>query len=165
MKTKSNKTRKGPWKHGMSYTPSYSSWMAMKRRCENEKNSDYPYYGGRGIKVCERWQSFDSFLTDMGERPAGMTIDRIDTKGDYEPCNCRWATRKEQSRNKRNNVVLTFHGETKTLPEWADHLKISIKTLRSRLFESKWTVEKVLSIPAMNHSQAANFKLMEGYHE
>lgn len=142
MKTK--KTR-----HGLSATGIYSVWIAMKKRCENQHNLDYPYYGGRGIKICERWKEFTSFLDDMGPRPEGMTLDRIDPEGDYTPENCRWATRKEQSINKRNNVILTFNGIKKTLPEWAEDIGINIKTLRSRIFESKWPIEKALTTPTI----------------
>jgi len=84
-------------------TPTYLTWFNMRQRCNNEKSINYIYYGKRGIKVCERWDTFEKFLEDMGERPAGKTIDRIDVNGNYEQSNCRWATVKEQSVNKRNS--------------------------------------------------------------
>ena len=90
-----------PRRHGMHDTRTYRSWESMQARCTNPKMIKYLYYGGRGIKVCERWRSFSNFLADMGERPIGRTIDRTNNDGNYEPGNCRWATPKEQSANQR----------------------------------------------------------------
>lgn len=99
--------------HRMTKTPTYRSWRAMRDRCSRPKNQAYETYGGRGIKVCERWaNSFENFLNDMGLRPKGHTLDRIKSDGDYEPSNCRWATMKEQNRNKRVNISVEVFGET-----------------------------------------------------
>jgi len=97
-------------------TPTYRSWQAMRSRCHSLTDPAYARYGGRGIVVCARWsESFEAFLADMGERPAGTTLDRIDNDGPYSPENCRWATRTEQGRNRRTNRLLTFNGATKTI--------------------------------------------------
>lgn len=132
--------------HGMTESKEYFAWVHMKGRCNNPKNEKYPNYGGRGIKVCDRWESsFESFLSDMGEAPTKKhTIDRIDVNGDYCPDNCRWATFKEQSLNKTNSVRLQFRGETKTLSEWCDELDLPRPAVEARISRG-WTIEKALT--------------------
>lgn len=96
--------------HRMSNTPTYESWHAMKARCSLPSNNRYYLYGGRGIAVCSRWLKFEPFLQDMGIRPKGMTLDRIDSNGNYEPSNCRWATPKEQAKNRRLKSIQSKSG-------------------------------------------------------
>lgn len=91
--------------HGMHGTRTYRSWNMMKQRCTNPKAPNYQYYGGRGIKYCERWEKFENFLADMGVRPEGMSIERMDNDGDYEPGNCKWATQVEQVHNSTRHYL------------------------------------------------------------
>jgi len=121
--------------HGMYGTPTYGSWNSMVKRTTDPKQRDFRYWGGRGISVCERWlNSFEAFFSDMGERPDGCSLDRIDNSKGYEPGNCRWATAIEQSRNTRKNRILTIDGVSRCLAEWAEHPKASkYTTIQSRL--------------------------------
>ncbi len=98
----------GRYIHGYAHHPMYKQFHAMHQRCENPNNSSYHKYGARGIKVCKRWKEFPNFLSDVGERPEGKSIDRINNNGDYTPKNCKWSTPKEQSRNGRHNHMLTL---------------------------------------------------------
>lgn len=133
--------------HGMKGTPTYASWEAMKTRCTNPRSSSFGDYGARGVRVCDRWrESFAAFLSDMGERPVGKTLDRWpDRRGHYEPGNCRWATKTEQQRNTTANVVLEREGVSLTLGEWAARQGIAQTTLSYRLRHG-WTAEEALSL-------------------
>jgi hypothetical protein len=116
----------------------YMTWSAMIQRCKNPNNTKYPKYGALGIKVCERWEIFENFLADMGERPAGKTLDRWpDQSGNYEPSNCRWATPLQQQRNLRTNVFVEYMGERLCIPDWSKRFDINEKTLRHRLAKGK----------------------------
>ena len=115
--------------HGMKGTKTHNTWVAMKQRCLYPKNKQFKDYGGRGITVCERWMKFENFLADMGERPPGTTLDRIDTNGNYEPGNCRWATALEQGRNRAD--VVRVHG--KTVQQIADETGVSYHTTYMRI--------------------------------
>lgn len=120
--------------HGQAYSATYRSWKAMRYRCSNPKNRCYKDYGGRGIAVCERWDnSFENFYADMGERPDGMTIDRIDNNMGYCPKNCRWATAKEQSRNKQNSKIITALGESLCLADWSKKTGLTKGSINLRL--------------------------------
>jgi len=104
----------------------------------------YDHYGGRGIKVCDRWQKFENFFQDMGPRPARKTIDRIDVNGNYEPSNCRWATTHEQMRNRRDNVHYEYMGRKQILPDWATEFSINPSTVKSRM-KRGWSLERSLT--------------------
>lgn len=130
--------------HGMKGTPTYRSWTALRNRCMNPRNPAFPNYGGRGIFVAERWSEFENFLADMGERPEGSTIDRIDNSRGYEPGNCRWASVKEQSRNRRSNNVIEHEGRAMTLVEWSAATGLSRSLIAYRL-RAGWPVQEALS--------------------
>lgn len=121
--------------HGLSqnHRREYRSWKDMRGRCNNPGNQDYPDYGGRGIAVDARWNDFAVFFGDMGIRPEGHTIDRIDVNGMYEPGNCRWAAAKQQANNKRSNRTIEFNGEAKTLQQWCDQFGMEPSKVRYRL--------------------------------
>lgn len=120
-------------RHGKHASSTYQVWADMKSRCNNSSNHAYKYYGGRGIKVCDRWASFDGFLADMGERPIGMTLDRVNTDGDYEPGNCRWATMQEQGNNRRTNIRISIGGNVRTLMQWCKEYNVSYYPARKKI--------------------------------
>lgn len=131
--------------HGGTGTAEYSTWTGMRERCNNSKSAAYAYYGGRGIKICERWQKFSNFLKDMGEKPsAEHSIDRINNNGNYEPGNCRWATVYQQARNRSNNVMVTHNGKTLCVSEWANKYNMKSTLLNYRL-RAGWEFEKAVS--------------------
>lgn len=125
----------------------YITWQSLRQRCCNPNASGYADYGGRGITVCERWEKFENFLEDMGNRPTPTyTIERLRVNGNYEPSNCVWATMKEQSRNKRNSRLITMLGATMHFYDWCDAFKINSGVLAARL-RKKWPIEKALTEP------------------
>lgn len=132
--------------HGMTKTSTYECWKAMRGRCEKTGNIGYKHYGGRGISVCDRWSSFESFLADMGVAPIGMSLDRIDVNGNYEPNNCKWSTDSEQCRNKRDNRLVTAFGKTMPMAAWSDVYGVKAAVIRQRLNRSI-DAETAVSMP------------------
>lgn len=132
-------------KHGMSRSGTYNSWHCMKLRCYS-KGGSFSRYGAKGIKVCDRWLKFENFLEDMGERPKGMTIDRIDNDSDYTSENCRWATLFQQQANKRKTIWLTYKDKTYTVSQWAYLCGCPYKRFWRRLKDG-WTLEQALFTP------------------
>ncbi len=130
---------------GLRSRPEYGPWCHMRGRCEKPEHKNYALYGGRGIRVCDRWQEFANFLADMGDRPPGGTLDRIDVNGNYEPSNCRWATQKEQTRNKRTNHLIEYQGTRKPIGQWAEELGIPYNRLWQRLVKLQWTAERAFN--------------------
>ncbi len=134
--------------HGKTKTPEYNTWAHILSRCYDHSNTSFDGYGGRGIVVCERWRvSFEAFLADMGHRPSTKhSVERKDNNGNYEPGNCIWATRKEQQRNTRQNVMLTLNGKTQCVAAWCEELGIRHGTLLSRIRRG-WPVDRALREP------------------
>lgn len=146
---------KNNYLHGRNTSdPTYATWSALKDRCKNPKAQNYKNYGGRGIRVCKEWESFENFLRDMGEKPNGMSIDRIDVNGNYEAGNCRWATCREQARNQRNKVLYEAFGKRQLLVDWASESGLSLATIFKRI-KRGWAVEKAVSFGAKTPQQMA----------
>lgn len=137
--------------HGLSKDNIYWIWSGMRSRCENPASPNYARYGGRGIRVCERWQKFENFLADIPPRPSLQhTLDRKDTDGNYEPGNVRWATAHEQQMNRRDTKYLTLNGETLHINEWASRLGINVATLWARI-HCGWSVTETLTRSLSRH--------------
>jgi hypothetical protein len=135
-------------RHGMSGKPEYYTWSLMKRRCDSPKDDMYKYYGGAGVKYCDRWALFDNFYADMGPRPSSShSLDRFPNgSGDYCKENCRWATHKEQANNMKSNVILDFRGEKLTMKQVSERLGIKYTSLIERL-KNGWDMEKIINTP------------------
>lgn len=136
--------------HGLSKSSLYGIYHHMKERCLCKTNKDYKYYGDRGISICEEWlNSFSTFYEwaiANGYEP-GLTIDRINVNGNYEPENCRWQTRKQQANNKRNTLQITYNNETHTISEWSEITGLKGATIKQRIYVRGWDVEKALTMP------------------
>lgn len=130
--------------HGMARTPEHKIWCCMRTRCLNPKAACYGRYGGRGIRICERWMTFENFFTDMGKRPPGMTLERKDNDGPYSKANCEWATLLTQAQNKRNSVKVTYKGERIALSELARRTGIGVATLYYR-HHCGWMLPQLIS--------------------
>lgn len=132
--------------HGMYGTSTYNAWAAMLDRCRNPKSRQWKDYGGRGIKVCDEWKTFEKFYTDMGDK-RGLTLERIDNELGYSKENCKWATCKEQANNRRACVVLEFQGMKKNITQWSEELGVSRRKIYDRLRRGNWSIEKALTTP------------------
>ena len=129
-------------------TGEYRIWCNLRNRCQNPNNPSYANYGGRGIQVCDRWNDFENFLSDMGRRPSAKhSIERVDNSGPYAPDNCVWIPKGDQNKNKRNVKQFTYQGETLHLSDWARRFDVSMKLLYKRIYEYGWSFEKALTEP------------------
>ncbi len=142
-------------KHGSYGSPAYRTWIEINRRCLNPNFKSFHQYGGRGVKVCDRWRHFENFLADMGERPyPAAEIDRIDSNGDYEPSNCRWTDRKGQMRNVRNNRYITAFGRTMIMADWAKETGVDASLICWRLKQGQ-SPEAALRKPTKKRLKAS----------
>lgn len=158
--------RGGKAVRGSKHQSTYDSWSAMRKRCLLPSHEAFDRYGGAGITICDRWlepkHGFDNFAEDMGLRPKGKTLDRIDNAKGYSPENCRWATQREQMNNVKHNIRITWQGETKTASEWADderlaRLGITYDTLTQR-HKKDWSIEEMMTIPNLGRKSRKFFK-------
>jgi hypothetical protein len=141
--------------HGKSKTTTHNVWLGIKQRCYDQNCNAYLNYGARGITVDARWlESFDNFLADMGERPTGKSLERIDNNKGYSKSNCVWATSKEQANNRRSNLVYEYQGKALNLTQWAEESGIPYFTLRARVQSLGWNIDKALT-QAIRRKQAA----------
>ncbi len=141
--------QKGSYRHGMHKTRVYSAWRAMLQRCRNPKEANYHNYGGRGIKVCQRWYVFENFYEDMGDPPPRYSIERIDNNGNYEPENCKWIPLPLQHRNKRSNRIITLDGLSLTIVEWSERTGVRQKTIGERLNRYGWSERDAIMTPTI----------------
>ena len=143
--------------HGMHGTPTYEAWHAMKQRCLNPNHKAWKNYGGRGITVCRKWaNSFEAFLLDMGERPDGASLDRIDNAKGYRPSNCRWSTAVEQARNRRTNKVFIVAKKRMTLAEISEHCGLSVQALSWRIYKIGMSAEEAMRTPLLRKRKHGN---------
>jgi hypothetical protein len=145
--------------HGKTDSSEYAIWTGIKARCYNIKNPSFMRYGGRGIKMCERWKnSFIDFLSDVGSKPERMSLDRKNNDGNYTPGNCRWATRREQSNNTRNNRFIEFRGTRKTIADWSRRLHVPDWIIPARI-ASGWSIKRALTQPVKTNRRRVSLSL------
>jgi hypothetical protein len=143
-------------RHGRGRRTTYQAWASAKQRCHNPRNKDFPNYGARGIVVCDRWRDdYRAFLADMGERPQGMTLDRRDVNGNYEPGNCRWITQAEQLRNTRRTVFVEYDGQRMALVDAARAAGLDYKLVEGR-HRLGWPVARLFEPPRPNKRRRAS---------
>lgn len=136
-------------KHGMSGSPTHNSWRSMRDRCLRPTTHNYNNYGGNGVQIYPLWEEdFLQFLKDMGERPTGTTLDRKDSKGDYTPDNCRWATDRQQAENRKSTSSISWMGVTQSYTRWAETLEIPLSRIWGRV-EREWDIDRILSTPKL----------------
>jgi len=134
--------------HRMTKSKTWRAWSSMKERCLNESHPYYHRYGGRGITIDPGWMSFEQFLSDMGQAPEGLTLERVDNNRGYSRQNCRWATFRDQNNNRANNVNVTFMNRTMTVAQWSREVGLERKTLQYRI-RAGWNPERALTTPSM----------------
>jgi hypothetical protein len=138
------------------HTPTYRTWAFMIQRCTNPNRKDWKHYGGRGIRVCDRWKKFENFLADMGERPDGMTLDRIDNDDDYAPGNCHWIPAKDQPKKRRHGLI-TYQGRTMMPREWAEELGLPVELISQRKGRGCSPEQILAPVGALRIKQLATF--------
>lgn len=146
--------RHGHAKRGRK-SPTYLVWENMRRRCNSPTAANYVNYGGRGIRVCEQWSSFKGFLADMGERPDGLTLDRVDNDGNYEPGNCRWVTKFTQGQNRRTSRIVEYQGRTQNLKQWCKELGLRYSLTFCRIAYQNWPIDRAFQKTERNTDHTA----------
>ena len=133
------------YKHGMTLSPEYQAWRSMFKRCNDQNSENYKYYGGRGITICKRWEKFECFYKDIGDKPTQKhSLDRIDNNGNYYKNNCKWSTPKEQTSNRRTTIFIEYKGLKLTIAEWSFKLNIKYTTIYSR-HKKGWEIKRILT--------------------
>jgi len=151
-----------PPTHGKTDTPTWNSWAAMRARCLSPSAGNFKRYGAKGITICKRWNSFENFLADIGERPTGLSLERKNSKKPYSPSNCRWASAKEQAVNRSSTVMLTHLGKSMCLSDWAKQLTIQPYALKLRI--NRWGLEKALTTPPRANRRRKNQMMAQYKH-